>query len=140
MSVSQLLKWQWGGYPRYHCSRANLLLHIVAVPLFIVANVTAVVALAERAWLVAALAIAAMVVSVALQGRGHRRSKHRRSHSRAQPTQWPASSLSSGLRFRASCYPGGGHMRCGQRANTSFKRTQPGAASPAPAGPLNSVR
>jgi hypothetical protein len=72
VSVSQLLKWQWGGYPRYHSSRGNLLLHIVVVPLFIVANVAAVVALVEEAWLVAALAIAAMVVSVALQGRGHR--------------------------------------------------------------------
>jgi len=71
VNVSQLLKWQWGGYSRYHSSRANLLLHIVLVPLFIVANIAAVVALAERAWLVSALAIAAMVVSVALQGRGH---------------------------------------------------------------------
>jgi hypothetical protein len=73
MSVSQLLKWQWDGYSRYHGSRANLLLHIVLVPLFVVANVTAVAALIEGAWLVAILAIAAMVVAVALQGGGHRR-------------------------------------------------------------------
>jgi hypothetical protein len=72
MIVTQLLKWQWDGYPRYHGSRENLLLHIVMVPLFVIANVTAVAALVERAWLVAALAVAAMVVSVALQGRGHR--------------------------------------------------------------------
>ena len=72
MNIPQLLRWQWEGYPRYHRSRANLLLHIVVVPLFIVANVTAVVALVERAWLLAVIAIASMVVSVALQGRGHR--------------------------------------------------------------------
>ena len=34
MTVGQLLKWQWQGYARYHQNRANLLLHIVAVPLF----------------------------------------------------------------------------------------------------------
>ena len=35
MSVSGLLRWQWSGYPRYHRSRANLLLHIAVVPLFL---------------------------------------------------------------------------------------------------------
>lgn len=72
MSIAQLLRWQWEGYLRHHRSRANLLLHIVVVPLFILANAVAVVALVERAWLIAAIAIAAMAVSVALQGRGHR--------------------------------------------------------------------
>ena len=72
MSVSQLLRWQWEGYPRYHRSRANLMLHIVVVPLFLIANVALIVALVERAWLMAVVAIAAMSVSVALQGRGHR--------------------------------------------------------------------
>jgi hypothetical protein len=72
MSIPRLLRWQWEGYPRYHRSRANLVLHIVVVPLFIIANVALVVALVERAWLMAVVAIAAMFVSVALQGRGHR--------------------------------------------------------------------
>ena len=72
MSVARLLRWQWEGYPRYHRSRANLLLHIVVVPLFIVANAVAIVALVEGAWLMAVIAVAAMAVSVALQGRGHR--------------------------------------------------------------------
>ena len=48
------------------------MLHFVVVPLFIIANVALVVALVERAWLMAVVAIAAMFVSVALQGRGHR--------------------------------------------------------------------
>jgi len=72
VSVARLLRWQWEGYPRYHRSRANLLLHIVVVPLFIVANAVAIVALVEGAWLMAVIAVAAMAVSVALQGRGHR--------------------------------------------------------------------
>jgi hypothetical protein len=72
MNPGLLLRWQWDGYARYHCSRANLLLHIVVVPLFIVGNVALVLALVQPSWATAALALAAMVVSVALQGRGHK--------------------------------------------------------------------
>lgn len=71
MSVSELLRWQWQGYPRYHQSRSNLLLHIVVVPLFLLGNLALVWATLRGSWLMAALAIAAMVVSVAAQGRGH---------------------------------------------------------------------
>lgn len=71
MSVSELLRWQWQGYPRYHQSRSNLLLHIVVVPLFLLGNLSLVWATLQGSWLMAALAIAAMVVSVAAQGRGH---------------------------------------------------------------------
>lgn len=34
MSVQQLLRWQWSDYAAKHRRRANLLIHIVAVPLF----------------------------------------------------------------------------------------------------------
>ncbi len=71
MGISELLRWQWDGYPTYHQSRANLLLHIVVVPLFWVGNIGLVVALFSLSWLLALVSIAAMVVSVALQGRGH---------------------------------------------------------------------
>lgn len=71
MSVSELLRWQWQGYPRYHQSRFNLLLHIVVVPLFLLGNLTLVWAALQSSWLMAVLAFAAMVVSVAAQGRGH---------------------------------------------------------------------
>jgi hypothetical protein len=73
VNASELLRWQWEGYPRYHQSRANLLLHIIVVPLFLLGNVMLSVALAERSWAAALAAAIAMVVSVALQGRGHRR-------------------------------------------------------------------
>ncbi|WP_280154130.1 Mpo1-like protein [Piscinibacter sp. XHJ-5] len=72
MNVSELLRWQWDGYTRYHGSRFNLLLHIVVVPLFLVGNVVLLAALAQRAWPAALGGAVAMVVSVALQGRGHR--------------------------------------------------------------------
>ena len=73
MSVTELLRWQWEGYPRYHRTRFNLLLHIVVVPLFLFGNIAVVVALLQRSWIVAVGGVIAMVVSVAMQGRGHGR-------------------------------------------------------------------
>lgn len=72
MSVLELLEWQWSGYSRYHRSRANLLIHIVVVPLFLVGNVGLIIAIVERSALFGLVSLVAMVVSVALQGRGHR--------------------------------------------------------------------
>jgi hypothetical protein len=73
MTLPELARWQWQGYPRYHQSRANLLLHIVVIPAFVVANATLVVGLICGSWVVAGLAALAMVASVALQGAGHKR-------------------------------------------------------------------
>jgi hypothetical protein len=71
MSTSPLLRTQSMGYARYHQSRSNLLLHIVFVPLFLVGNVTLLLALIERRWLVAIIGIALTGLSLAIQGRGH---------------------------------------------------------------------
>jgi len=67
-----LLAWQWAGYARFHQSRANLLLHIVLVPLFLAGNVALVVGLIRLSWIEALTGIALMAFSMALQGRGHR--------------------------------------------------------------------
>ena len=72
MGLTQLLSWQWDGYPRYHRSRTNLLVHIVAVPFFLLGNVGLVVALVRGSLVIAALGLVCMVASVAAQGRGHR--------------------------------------------------------------------
>ena len=72
MSVAGLLRWQWDGYPRFHLSRANLLIHIVAVPVFMLGNVGLIVTLLRGAWPLAVLSLVAMVVSMAVQGRGHK--------------------------------------------------------------------
>ena len=70
MPVIELLRWQWIGYSRYHQSRANLLLHVAVVPLFLTGNVFLLVALTRGWWVGAAISLAATVLSVALQGRG----------------------------------------------------------------------
>ena len=73
MNNSELLRWQWQGYPRYHRSRVNLLVHVIVVPVFLLGNLALLVALVQRSWLAAGFAVLAMVASVALQGVGHRR-------------------------------------------------------------------
>src|SRR5262249_31179297 len=72
MTVGQLLAWQWQGYARDHQNTTNLLLHIVAVPLFIVANVLLIVAVGKVSPGLPALAVLGFVVSVIVQGRGHK--------------------------------------------------------------------
>jgi hypothetical protein len=67
-----LLAWQWQGYSRYHQSRANLLGHIVLVPLFLAGNVALIVGAIRLDWIEAFAGAACMLVSVMLQGRGHR--------------------------------------------------------------------
>jgi hypothetical protein len=72
MGISALLRWQWEGYSRYHASRANLLLHLIVVPVFIAGSIGLIAALLRGSLVFAALALAAMITSIALQGRGHR--------------------------------------------------------------------
>jgi len=72
VSALTLLRWQWEGYPRYHQSHFNLLLHIIFVPLFLASNIGLLLAVVQGSWLVAILAGVFMFFSIALQGRGHR--------------------------------------------------------------------
>lgn len=60
-------------YPRYHRHRGNLLLHLVLVPLFASAGLVALVGLASGRWFLAAGGLATALLSLALQGVGHRR-------------------------------------------------------------------
>jgi hypothetical protein len=58
-------------YPRVHTTRANLLIHIVAVPVFDVAILGAVASLATRSWLAAAGGVVIAAAAFAAEGRGH---------------------------------------------------------------------
>jgi hypothetical protein len=69
MNLRELLQWQYAGYAKFHASRSNLLIHIVVVPLFLLGTVGFVAGVVRFAWIV-------MIVSVALQGRGHRFERH----------------------------------------------------------------
>ena len=60
-------------YPRFHKNKANLLLHIVAVPLFVAGAVYAIWSLAQGDWIGAVLGALAPLVSIAAQGAGHKK-------------------------------------------------------------------
>ena len=67
-----LLAWQWEGYPRYHANRANLLLHLFVVPVFLIGTILVIVGALWASPMRAIAGIVLMAVSVFFQGRGHR--------------------------------------------------------------------
>ena len=70
-----LLDWQWRGYSRNHRDRANLLIHMIGVPVFI-AGVLAFATQALRAqWFGAAFSLVVAVAAFAVQGIGHKRER-----------------------------------------------------------------
>ena len=71
MNIRELLSWQWNGYANYHRSKTNLLIHIVVVPMFLAGNVGLVVSVFAASWVGVLVSLAAMALSVVLQGRGH---------------------------------------------------------------------
>ena len=70
MSFPALLSWAWKETPPVHKDPTNLLIHLVAVPLFVVGNVLLVAGIVVNVWLLIA-AILCIVVSLALQKYGH---------------------------------------------------------------------
>ncbi|HET7875724.1 MAG TPA: Mpo1-like protein [Methylomirabilota bacterium] len=68
----RLLEWQWSDYAAKHRNRANLLLHIVSVPLFQIGTIILVTAVLMRTGGAAVLALACMAAALVAQGRGHR--------------------------------------------------------------------
>ena len=73
MIRAHLLAWQWSDYVAKHRDRGNLMIHIVAVPLFQVATLVLIGAVLGRSVTAAVIAVGAMIVALVLQGRGHRR-------------------------------------------------------------------
>lgn len=75
MTTRELLRWQWQGYERYHQDRVNLLIHLIAVPLFLAANLLMVAAVVRLSAVMLAVGLIATLLAVALQARGHRRER-----------------------------------------------------------------
>lgn len=66
-----LLAWQWALYPAGHSTRANLLIHIVTVPVFEIGTL-ALLASFVMGLSYAIPGLLMMVGAMAMQGRGHR--------------------------------------------------------------------
>ena len=71
MSISDLSKWQWNGYNKYHKSRINLWIHIFAVPVFIFGTFSLLSSIIHLNVLSLSYSVILMVVSIGVQGFGH---------------------------------------------------------------------
>ena len=70
MSFPELLSWAWRETPPVHRNATNLIIHIVAVPLFVLGHVLLVVGLVVNPWWPAGAALS-IVASLAAQRFGH---------------------------------------------------------------------
>ena len=61
----------WSDYERVHADRRNLLIHLLAVPLFVIAFPVALISIARGEWFLAAVSVLAAIGSTVLQGLGH---------------------------------------------------------------------
>jgi hypothetical protein len=72
MTFAEFLAWQWSDYPAKHRTRLNLAIHIVAVPLFMLGCAAVALGVLRLAPLRIVSGFVAMIVSVGLEGFGHR--------------------------------------------------------------------
>ena len=72
MSLGQLLRWQWQGYRHTHSSQANLVIHVITVPAFLLGTLAVVYAIVTLTGWWAVAGVLAMATAMALQGVGHR--------------------------------------------------------------------
>lgn len=71
MTFSELLDWQWRDYGKRHRNRMNLIIHIVAVPLFWLGAVNVITAVLFEGALHAFSGAILIGLSLFAQGRGH---------------------------------------------------------------------
>src|SRR2546425_13072907 len=111
----RLLEWQWSDYSAKHRDRINLLLHIVAVPLFQIATIVMVGAVVTGSGSAAGLGSLGIGAAVGIQGRGHRRER-----ARPPPLSRPADLVSRVVAQQGVTLPplvsSGGWARKGSRS------------------------
>ena len=88
MSISETMKKQWDGYADYHRCRANLVIHIIAVPVFLVGTIGFLAALIRGDFGGMVTAIVVMAVAMGAQGYGHSQEERP-----AEPFAGPADAL-----------------------------------------------
>ncbi len=71
-----LVQWQWEGYSQFHGSRMNLLIHVFAVPMFILSTLNAVWATVNAQWFFASSSIGGMLIAFMAQAVGHAQEKN----------------------------------------------------------------
>jgi hypothetical protein len=71
LKVSEIIKWQWNGYNKYHQTPINLWIHIFSVPVFIVATFSLISSLISVNIFALIYSIILMFASIGVQGFGH---------------------------------------------------------------------
>ncbi|BBN83266.1 hypothetical protein PA25_32510 [Pseudoalteromonas sp. A25] len=71
MNIRDILQWQWDGYNKFHKSRINLWIHILAVPVFIFGTLFFIGSLISLNILSLIYSVLLMAISIAVQGFGH---------------------------------------------------------------------
>lgn len=77
MGVIATVKSQFADYPRVHRAHSNLAVHIFAIPLYWAGLAGLGFGIARLSWMEAAIGVAAIFVSIALQAWGHGRERER---------------------------------------------------------------
>lgn len=72
MNIKALIQWQYKGYSKYHKSKLNLWIHIVAVPLFIYSLYSTLYNLINLEILTSFNSAILMAISIISQGFGHK--------------------------------------------------------------------
>jgi len=70
-----LLGWQWRNYSRNHRDRANLLIHMIGVPVFIAGVLAFITQVTRAQWFGAMVSAVVAVAAFAVQGVGHKRER-----------------------------------------------------------------
>jgi len=70
-----LLAWQWDDYAAKHRDRVNLLVHLVAVPLFQAGTLLLLVGAGTRSALGIGIGLGCLAAGVLIEGRGHARER-----------------------------------------------------------------
>ena len=71
MTFKELVAWAWQETPPVHENRTNLLIHLVAVPAFVIGHLMVVIGIFGLAGWVVMLGVGLVVISLILQKRGH---------------------------------------------------------------------
>lgn len=71
MPLRQLLRWQWNGYRQTHLSRANIIIHVITTPVFLLGTIAVVCAIVSLSLWLGIGGMFAMASALALQGLGH---------------------------------------------------------------------
>ena len=71
MNLIELLKWQWKGYSQFHQNRMNLIIHIFAIPLFMLSNILFVISLVKLSIIMFGISILLINFPLILEAIGH---------------------------------------------------------------------